>query len=226
MDHSERSTADDGQLVTAVAGGDEAALSEIYRRYGAVVTGLARRILGDKQLAEDITQEVFVQLWKNADRFDADRGKLRTVLLTQTHGKCVDLIRSRNARSAREQKVIADVTNDSPAIDAELIALTETEQIRTAVKQLPTDERIALEAAYFGGNTYRQVAVVLGIPEGTVKARIRSGLRRLHGLLSEISQDDDHHTNDQHTNDQHTNDQHTTRNTTGKIAPKDTSWNA
>lgn len=225
MDHSERSTDDDGHLVTAVAGGDEAALSEIYRRYGAVVTGLARRILGDKQLAEDITQEVFVHLWKNADRFDADRGKLRTVLLTQTHGKCVDLIRSRNARSAREQKVIADVTTDSPAIDAELIALTETEQIRAAVKQLPTDERIALEAAYFGGNTYRQVAVVLGVPEGTVKARIRSGLRRLHGLLSDINRDTDI-TQDTDTN----RDTDTTGTSQTRIsrtnASKDTSWNA
>jgi RNA polymerase sigma-70 factor, ECF subfamily len=176
---------EDAELVSAVAQRDEAALAELYRRYGPIVTGLARRILGDPQLAEDITQEVFVHLWKNADRFDVQRGKLRTLLLTQTHGKCVDLVRSRNARAARESKSFDGITIDSAEVDAELIALTETEQIRAAVLQLPPDERIALETAYFGGNTYRQVAVVLGVPEGTVKARIRSALRRLHSTLSE-----------------------------------------
>jgi RNA polymerase sigma-70 factor, ECF subfamily len=185
MDPSDLSTLDDAALVADVARADEAALSELYRRYGPLVTGLARRILGDSQLAEDITQEVFVHLWRHADRFDVERGKLRTLLLTQTHGKCVDLVRSRNARAAREAKSFDGVTVDSAELDAELIAITETEQIRTAVQQLPNDERIALETAYFGGNTYRQVAVILGLPEGTVKARIRSSLRRLHQMLNQ-----------------------------------------
>ncbi len=184
MELPELSQREDATLVSAVAAGNEPALSELYRRYGSLVTGLARRILGDSQLAEDITQEVFVHLWRNADRFDVERGKLRTLLLTQTHGKCVDLVRSRNARSAREAKSFDGVIVDSAELDAELIAMTETEQIRAAVQQLPNDERIALETAYFGGNTYRQVAVVLGLPEGTVKARIRSALKRLHGMLN------------------------------------------
>ena len=176
---------DDGALMAAVARKDERALHEIYERYGNVVLGLAARILGDTGLAEDVTQEVFVQLWRTADRYDPSRGKLRTMLLTQTHGKCVDVIRSRNARSAREDKVHSgerDVVPD--AVDAELMAITETEVIRSAVDRLPTEERTPIELAYFGGNTYRQVATILGLPEGTVKARIRSGLRRLHGLLS------------------------------------------
>ncbi len=185
MDRQHLSASEDAELVDEVALQNEAALAELYARYGAVVTGLARRILGDGQLAEDVTQDVFVHLWNHADKFDAHRGKLRTLLLTQTHGKCVDLIRSRNARSAREAKLMISTAPEQAAIDAELMALTETELIREAVKQLPIDERIALETAYFGGNTYRQVALVLGIPEGTVKARIRSALRRLHTLLSD-----------------------------------------
>ncbi len=176
---------DDAALMAAVAGRNEAALQEIYRRYGNVVLGLAARILGDTGLAEDVTQEVFVQLWRTADRYDASRGKLRTMLLTQTHGKCVDVIRSRNARSAREDRVHSGERDAAPdAVDAELMAITETELIRSAVERLPTEERTPIELAYFGGNTYRQVATILGLPEGTVKARIRSGLRRLHGLLS------------------------------------------
>ncbi len=184
MDRTPYSSLADAQLVEAVARRDEPALAELYRRFGPLVTGLARRILGDTQLAEDVTQDVFVQLWNNADRFDATRGKLRTLLLTQTHGKCVDLIRSRNARSLREVKVFDDV-NHADEVDAALMALTETETIRAAVKQLPPDERLALETAYYGGNTYREVAVVLGLPEGTVKARIRSALRRLSELLTD-----------------------------------------
>ena len=160
---------DDTALMLRVARRDEAALREIYSRYGNVVLGLAGRILGDADLAEDVAQEVFVQLWRTAERFDPNRGKLRTMLLTQTHGKCVDVIRTRNARAAREDRVMASERS------------TESD----AVERLPADERTSLELAYFGGNTYRQVAVLLSLPEGTVKARIRSGLRRLHAFLAE-----------------------------------------
>jgi RNA polymerase sigma-70 factor, ECF subfamily len=186
MERIDHSIADEATLMALVAQRDQQALRELYSRYGTIVTGLARRILGDAGLAEDITQEVFVNLWRNADRFDAERGKLRTMLLTQTHGKCVDLIRARNARAARESKVHADeASTGTDAVDAELIAITETELIRAAVSRLPIDERTALELAYFGGNTYRQVASLLDLPEGTVKGRIRAGLRRLHEYLAE-----------------------------------------
>lgn len=188
MDRTDQSqfSTDDAVLVSAVASHDESALREIYQRYGNVVLGLATRILGDANLAEDVAQEVFVQLWKTADRFDPARGKLRTLLLTLTHGKCVDVIRTRNARAAREDKVHTSERSLEPSsVDAEIMAITETELIRSAVLRLAPDERIPLELAYFGGNTYRQVAVILGLPEGTVKARIRSGLRHLHGFLAE-----------------------------------------
>jgi RNA polymerase sigma-70 factor, ECF subfamily len=178
---------DDAQLVVAVAGGQESALAELYRRHGAAVTGLARRILGDESLADDITQEIFVWLWRNADRFDPKRGRLRTMLLTQAHGKSIDLIRSRNARSERENKLHDRSPADNKAIDTELMEVIEMQQVRNAVNKLPNDERIPLELAYFGGNTYRVVATILDLPEGTVKTRIRSALRRLHGFLNEPS---------------------------------------
>jgi RNA polymerase sigma-70 factor, ECF subfamily len=186
MERTDLSVADDATLMALVVQRDQEALRELYNRYGGVVTGLARRILGDVSLAEDITQDVFVHLWRTAERFNAERGKLRTMLLTQTHGKCVDLIRARNARSAREAKVhTQDDSTQSDAVDAELMAITETELIRAAVTRLPVEERTVLELAYFGGNTYRQVATLLDLPEGTVKGRIRSGLRRLHEYLAE-----------------------------------------
>jgi RNA polymerase sigma-70 factor, ECF subfamily len=176
---------EDAALVAAIAGGDESALGEVYRRYGPAVNGLARRILSDASLADDVTQDVFVLLWRNCDRFDPNRGRLRTMLLTQTHGKSVDLIRSRNARVLRETKVHETTPVADAAIDAELMSIIEVQQVREAVEQLPSDERIPLELAYFGGNTYRSVATLLGLPEGTVKTRIRTGLRRLHALLNE-----------------------------------------
>ena len=185
MDSSTLLTADDGALVAAIADGHEPALAEVYRRHGPAVTGLARRLLADNALAEDVTQEVFDSLWRNAGRFDPARGKLRTMLLTQTHGKSVDVIRSRNARDRREEKAEVDSPRSGAEVDAELMALTESQQVQQALAQLPPEERTCIELAYFGGNTYRQVAVLLDQPEGTVKGRIRSGLRRLHSLLTD-----------------------------------------
>ncbi len=185
-DGAAMTSADDAELVRAIAArgaGAEAAMAELYRRYGSMVVGLARRILGERSLAEDVAQDVFVTLWRTADRFDERRGRVRTLLLTQTHGRCVDVIRSRNARAARESRAGSEPVTPMAEIDAELIALTEAEMVRDALTQLPPDERTAIELAYFGANTYRQVAEILGAPEGTVKTRIRSGLRRLHDLL-------------------------------------------
>ena len=185
MESSELSEADDAALVVAITNGREAALAEVYQRHGPSVTALAKRLLSDSALAEDVTQEVFVHLWRNAERFDPSRGRLRTMLLTQTHGKAVDVIRARNARDRREEKAELNAPSATTEVDAEIMALTEAETVQRALAQLPPEERQAIELAYFGGNTYRQVAVLLDQPEGTVKSRIRLGLRRLHTLLAD-----------------------------------------
>jgi RNA polymerase sigma-70 factor, ECF subfamily len=178
-------TFDDATLVAALAGRDEVAMEELYRRYGGSVAALALRILGDRALADDVAQDVFLGLWRAPERFDPERGRLRTLLLTQTHGRCVDVIRTRNARTAREEKVASEPPAPADAVDAALMALTEAEQVREALAQLPYEERSVIELAYFGANTYRQVAMLLNLPEGTVKGRIRAGLRRLHALLND-----------------------------------------
>ncbi len=179
---------EDNELVVRIAGADESAMAEIYERYGARVFALANRVLGDRSLAEDVTQDVFLKLWRNPQGFDPNRGKLRTLLLTQAHGRCVDLIRSRNSQSDRESKVAHDPTTTAPdAIDAELIALDEAETVRIALDALPPHERIVLDLAYFGANTYRDVARILSLPEGTVKTRMRSALQRLRVELQSTS---------------------------------------
>ena len=163
--------------------GDEHALSEVYQRHSGMVLGLAQKIVRDRTLAEDITQEVFVRLWKHPDRFDPARGSLRSYLLAQTHGRSVDVIRSESSRRIREERdaTLGAVTHLS--IEDEVVELRMSEHIRHALGELPASERAAIEMAYFGGHSYRQVAALLGEAEGTVKSRIRSGMLRLGATL-------------------------------------------
>jgi RNA polymerase sigma-70 factor, ECF subfamily len=176
-------TRDDDSLRRRLIDRDDAALDEAYRRHSGVVLGLAQKITRNRTVAEDVTQEVFVRLWKRPEAFDPDRGTLRAYLLTQTHGRSVDLIRSEESRRIREDRDAAlDVVSDT-SIEDEVVELRMGEHIRQAMNVLPPGERAAIEMAYFGGHSYRQVAELLGEPEGTVKSRIRAGMSRLGATL-------------------------------------------
>ena len=175
----------DAQLVTAVARYSEVALAEVYRRHGGAVYGLARRVLNSAAEAEDVVQEVFVRLWKQPDRFDADRGTLRSFLLAQSHARAVDAIRSLNARKAREAKDAHRTASAEYDISHEAWDLALADKVSGALADLPKDERRAIELAYFEGRTYVEVAELLDTPEGTVKSRIRNGMRRMRAALVE-----------------------------------------
>ena len=177
--------ASDAALVVAIGRWHEDALAEVYRRHAGAAYGLARRLLNDKELAEEILQEVFLRLWNTPERFDSDRGSLRSYLLAQTHGRSVDLLRSETSRRRREEREARESTGFGDDIEREVIDLAMGDQVKSVVAGLPTDERQAIELAYFGGHTYRQVAVLLEQPEGTVKSRIRSGLQRMRKSLAE-----------------------------------------
>ena len=177
--------ASDAALVVAIGRWSEDALAEVYRRHGGAAYALARRLLNDKELAEEILQEVILRLWNNPERFDSERGSLRAYLLAQVHGRSVDLLRSETSRRRREEREARESTAFGDDIEREVIDLTVSEKVKEVVAGLPTDERKAIELAYFGGHTYRQVAVMLDTPEGTIKSRIRSGLRRLRKDLAE-----------------------------------------
>jgi RNA polymerase sigma-70 factor, ECF subfamily len=176
-------TASDTGLVVAIGRWHEPALAEVYRRHGGAVHGLARRILGSVEQAEDVTQEVFVKLWEQPDRFDPERGSLRSFLLSIAHGRAIDILRSNTARRAREERSAADVAMSGYDIERHAWDLHMNDQVRKAVIALTPEQRQAIELAYFGGHTYREVAQLLGEPEGTIKARIRSGLTRLRQAL-------------------------------------------
>jgi len=179
--------ASDTALVVAVGRWHEDALAELFRRHAGAVFGLARRVLGDAGRAEEVVQEVFVRLWNQPERFDPERGSLRSFLLAQTHGRAVDVLRSDSARKEREENDARRAAEAGYDVEREVWDLAVAETVRKALHSLPEDERRAIELAYFGGCTYREVAVALGAPEGTVKSRIRSGLKRLRVSLADAT---------------------------------------
>jgi RNA polymerase sigma factor (sigma-70 family) len=162
--------------------GDDDALGECYDQYSSFVYGLALRVIGDVRAAEDVTQDVFLCLWERPHAFDPDRGALRTWLGTLAHRRAVDHVRREEARRRRAQRDAAQASV-APDVEEMAIALLTAERVRTALLTLPDEQREAIELAYFGGKTYREVAVVLGIPEGTAKSRLRLGLRRIADAL-------------------------------------------
>jgi RNA polymerase sigma-70 factor (ECF subfamily) len=177
--------ASDGALVVAIGRWREEALAEAYRRHAGAVFGLARRVVNDTALAEEVVQEVFLRLWNTPERFDPDRGSLRSFLLAQTHGRAVDLLRADSSRRRREEREARETAEAGYDIEHQVWDLAIAEHVKAAMAVLSDDERRAIELAYFGGHTYREVATVLGTPEGTVKSRIRTGLRRMREGLAE-----------------------------------------
>jgi len=176
--------ASDAALVVAVARYRQEALAEAYRRHAGAVYALARRLLNEQSLAEEVVQEVFFRLWDTPEKFDAARGSLRSYLLAQCHGRSVDLIRSEQSRRQREVKEHRQRAEAGYDIEHEVWDMAVAEHVREALVDLPEEERWAIELAYFQGHTYREVALILDQPEGTVKSRIRSGMKRMRRSLA------------------------------------------
>lgn len=177
--------ASDAALVVAIGRWHHDALSEAFRRHSGAVFALARRVLGDPARAEEIVQEVFLRLWNAPDRFDPDRGSLRSYLLANAHGRAVDAVRADSSRRSREDRDAMRASIVAHDIEREVGDVIVAEHVREAVASLAPGERQAIELAYFGGHTYREVAVLLDEPEGTIKTRIRSGMTRLRQGLAD-----------------------------------------
>lgn len=175
---------EDTELARLIGEQRQDALAEAYRRHASAVLSLALRLTRNQALAEEVVQEVFVRLWQRPSAFDPERGTLRTFLLAHTHGRSVDLIRSESSRRSREDNESRLVAEAGPSLEEEVVEMRMAEQVRKALAELHPSERRAIELAYFGGHSYREVAELLAEPEGTVKSRIRSGLKRLKGSLT------------------------------------------
>jgi RNA polymerase sigma-70 factor (ECF subfamily) len=179
----EYTEASDAALVVAIGRYQQGALAEAYRRHAGATFGLAKRLLNDHARAEEVVQEVFVRLWNEPNRYDPERGTLRSFLLSHTHGRSVDMIRSDVSRRNREDREAREQADGGYDVAHEVWDMALAGHVRDAMKTLQAGEREAIELAYFGGLTYKEVAERLGDPEGTVKSRIRSGLKRLRGEL-------------------------------------------
>lgn len=181
--------ASDSALVVAVARQNEVALSELHSRHAGAVNALALRVTRDASFSEEITQEVFVRLWQRPERFDPERGSLRAFLLADTHGRSIDLVRAESSRRRREERDhLAEPQTFDSGPEADVMVSTLGDEVRAALDELTEAERRAVGLAYFGGYTYREVAEMLDEPEGTVKSRIRSGLKRLRASLRETAE--------------------------------------
>jgi RNA polymerase sigma-70 factor (ECF subfamily) len=178
--------ASDASLVVSMARYQHEALAEAYRRHAGPVFGLAKRLLGSQAQAEEVVQEVFLRLWNNPERYDPERGALRSYLLAQCHGRSVDLMRSEFSRRRREERDANEAPPMVPDLDRELWDMALAEQVRGAMNRLQEGEKEAITLAYFGGRTYKEVAAQLGEAEGTVKSRIRSGLKRMRRELESV----------------------------------------
>lgn len=180
---------DDRALVARVTGGDGGALEALYRRYGRPCYGLARRILADEQFAQDVVQEVFLTVWRDASRFDPARGGFSTWLLSMTHHKAVDAVRREESLRKRRTtaEALDDRESDGPQVEDEVWSLMRRTRVREALQTLPDAQRQALTLAYFGGHTQREIAGLTDTPLGTVKTRMLAGMRRLRGVLDGIS---------------------------------------
>jgi RNA polymerase sigma-70 factor (ECF subfamily) len=174
----------DEAVVALLARSDQSALAELYDRFGRVAYGVALRILRDEKLAEDAVQEAFLAAWRNADRFMPERAKASTWLLTLVHRRAVDLVRREGRRRAEP---LAEGVEPAPAVSAEEDAWLrfERERVQAALRQLPDQQREALELAYYGGFSQSELAERLGQPVGTIKSRMFTGLARLRELLAD-----------------------------------------
>lgn len=171
-------------LLHLVGTGDQHALAQVYDLVAPRVFGLALRVVRDRALAEEVTQEVFLEVWRSAPRFDERRGSAISWLLTIAHRRAVDRVRSAEASSARDttyHQGAAEPAHDATAEAAH--ASFEARRVRQALATLTEIQREALELVYFGGYTHTEVAAMLDLPVGTAKTRIRDGLIRLRDTI-------------------------------------------
>lgn len=175
----------DIELLHAIARGDEAALARLYDGHRVILFGLLIRILHSRQEAEDVLQEVFLQVWNRAADFDESRGRPFTWLVTLARSRAIDRLRSLGSRERVAQNAAREVVDETSDAIEDAIRSQESRVVRGALQELPDDQRRLLKLAYFEGLTQSEIAKRLETPLGTVKTRMRSGMTRLRELLGD-----------------------------------------
>jgi RNA polymerase sigma-70 factor (ECF subfamily) len=182
----------DRDLVQRISDGDRAAFSELYRRYSSSAFGLAMRILGERSMAEEVLQEVFLSVWRRAAGYDPARGSVRSWIFSQIHHRSVDVVRREEAERRRSASTV-----EREAVESEIDEVAEEdwlrarrEQVRRALEHLSPEQRRMIELAYYGGLTQSQVARETGVPLGTVKSRTLAAMRRMRDALQGAAMED------------------------------------
>lgn len=174
-------------LLRAVGQGERSALEKIYELYSGILYATALKVLRDPADAQDVVQDVFIQIWEKAKLYDRRRGKPLTWAMTMTRNKAIDRLRSSQRRSRLKEEAQEELRQENPvaeAVSAEEVQAHEQGQIvRKAVQELNVEQRRAIELAFFSGLTQAEIAEALDVPLGTIKARIRRGLLKLRGLI-------------------------------------------
>jgi RNA polymerase sigma-70 factor (ECF subfamily) len=170
-------------LSTRLIAGDDEALGEIVDVLGPYVLAIAHRMLGDRLAAEDVTCDIIVALWQRPDRYDPQRGTLRSWLHMQTHRRAIDLLRQELRRSGREQRLLRPTVAPGATSPDDMEEARVRTAVQDAVLRLPPEQRQVVELAYYRGLSYREVACELNIPEGTAKSRLRLALGELEAVL-------------------------------------------
>jgi RNA polymerase sigma-70 factor (ECF subfamily) len=172
-----------GALLSRAGRGDQSAFAELYDALAPLLHGVVLKVVRDPAQSEEVTQEAFIELWRLAPRFDDSRGSVRAWAATLAHRRAIDRVRSEQSgrdRTEREAQKRPIQTND---VAEQVVANIDGTRVRKALERLTEIQRQAVELAYFGGHSYREVAVLLGVAEGTIKTRIRDGMIRLRDEL-------------------------------------------
>lgn len=167
------------ELLVAVAEGDRDAFSDFYDEMAGTIYGLAKKVVVDPSRAQEIAQDVLLEVWRKAGDFDPGRGTAITWVAVMTRRRAIDVVRSSESSRSREEKMTGGVGDDPDPVSDVVVSLDERRQVRRAMASLSDLQREALELAFFGGLSHREVAAELGAPLGTVKTRIRDGLQKL-----------------------------------------------
>jgi len=181
--HPEQAQTRDVETLRAIAGGDEQALAALYDRYRLILFGLILRILHSQPEAEDVLQEVFLQVWRKASDFDEARGRPFTWLVTLARSRAIDRLRASSARERTVMEAAKDVSDSISDAADDALKSEQGEIVRSALSELPEEQRRTLVLAYFEGLTQSEIAERLNSPLGTVKTRMRSGMMKLRELL-------------------------------------------
>jgi RNA polymerase sigma-70 factor (ECF subfamily) len=170
----------DEDLISLVEGADPAAFGVLYDRHGRAAYSLAYRMMGERQAAEDLVQDVFLKVWRASGSYRAERGSVRTWVLSIVHNRGIDQLRSSASRRRTQEKVEASTPTSQPSeAFSEIWRNSQREQVREALRTLPPEQLKILELAYFSGYTQVEMAELLDLPLGTVKGRMRLGLKKI-----------------------------------------------